>query len=219
MVAARGIGVLLLPLGSTVMKKILVLSGSLRKDSLNTRLAGYIATNLPDGYEATSFDIGLIPLYNSDLEGDNTPPNVQHFRDALNTADGVFWTSPEYNYAIPGVVKNAIDWASRPMMPKNSIVGKPMNAVIATMSPTNGVRALADIKRLWNNCGGYSVMVYDTVLQAAHTRFVDENGAESLEPIAKKAIDLCIGNLVSAIELNAGATSLANWEALVASMK
>jgi len=201
------------------MKKILVLSGSLRKDSLNTQLAGYITRNLPEGYEATSFDLGLIPLYNSDLDGENSPAGVVAFRDALNNADGVFWTSPEYNYAIPGVVKNAIDWASRPMMPKNSIVGKPMNAVIATMSPTNGVRALADIKRLWNNCGGYSVMVYDTVLQAAHTRFVDENGSDSLEPIAKKAIDLCIGNLVRAIELNAGATSLANWEAFIASMK
>ena len=201
------------------MKKILVLSGSLRKDSFNSRLANYISKNLPSGYEATSFDLGQIPLYNSDIDGENSPAGVVAFRDALKNADGVFWTSPEYNYAIPGVVKNAIDWASRPMMPKNSIVGKPMNAVVATMSPTNGSRALADIKRIWNNCGGYSVMTYDTVLQAAHTRFIDDNGTDSLEPTAKATVDMCIANLVRAIELNAGATPLANWEAFIASMK
>jgi chromate reductase len=201
------------------MKKILVLSGSLRKDSFNTRLAGYVTRNLPSGYEATTFDIGLIPLYNGDFDGENSPAGVTSFREALTAADGVFWASPEYNYAIPGAVKNAIDWASRPMIPKNSIVGKPMNAVVVTMSPTNGSRALADIKRIWNNCGGYSVMTYDTVLQAAHSRFIDENGTDTLEPMAKTVVDMCIANLVRAIENNAGATSLANWEAFVASMK
>jgi chromate reductase len=69
--------------------------------------------------------------------------------DAIRDADGVFWTTPEYNYAFPGIVKNAIDWTTRPMLPRHPIVGKPMNAAVATMSPANGIRSLSDLKRIW----------------------------------------------------------------------
>jgi hypothetical protein len=68
-----------------------------------------------------------------------------------------------------------------------------------------------------NNGNRYKEKI--TVLQAAHTRFIDDNGTDSLEPMAKTTVDMCIANLVRAIELNAGATPLANWEAFIASMK
>jgi NAD(P)H-dependent FMN reductase len=200
------------------MKKILFLVGSLRQDSLNKRLSLIAASMLPEGYEASHFDIGTLPLYSSDNDGDKSPQAVVDFRKALQAADGVFFTSPEYNYSLPGLVKNAVDWASRPMMPRNSIVGKPMNAVVATMSPTNGIRGLMELKRCWSLVGGFSVGPIDFVLQSSPTRFVEENGRDHLEPAARAAVQSQIGYLVNAIENNAGAAVLQNWDSFIASM-
>jgi NAD(P)H-dependent FMN reductase len=96
------------------MKNILFLVGSLRRDSLNMRLARVAAQNLPEGYQATFFDLKDVPMYNDDLRGEHSPEGVQRLREALRSTDGVFWTAPEYNFALPGIVKNALDWASRP---------------------------------------------------------------------------------------------------------
>jgi chromate reductase len=197
------------------MKNILFLVGSLRQHSLNARLARVGAANLPDGYRATFFDLGDIPLFNTDLEGDDCPQSVKTFRAAVRGADGVFWTTPEYNYALPGVVKNAIDWASRPMLPRHSFVGTPMNAAVATVSATNGIRALSDLKRIWSNCGGVSVSTFDFVLQQAPTKFLDEHGAETLEPASLATLRFSIDNLIRAVEADAGAVVTANWDAFV----
>ena len=137
------------------MKNILFLVASLRKESLNMRLARVTANNLPDGCGATFFDLKDVPMYNEDLRGDGSPESVRELREALRSADGVFWTTPEYNYALPGIVKNAIDWASRPMMPQHSFVGKPMNAAVATISATNGIRSLNDLKRIGATAGDF----------------------------------------------------------------
>jgi len=200
------------------MKNVLFLVGSLRQHSLNKRLSLIAASLLPEGYEATHFDIGTLPLYSSDIDAENSPASVVAFRDALRAADGVFFTAPEYNYSLPGVVKNAIDWASRPMMPRNAIVGRPMNAVVATMSPTNGIRGLSELKRCWSLVGGFAVGPIDFVLQSAQTRFVETEGNDDLEPAAKSAVHAQISYLVNAIENNAGATVLGNWDSFIGSM-
>lgn len=199
------------------MKNILFLVGSLRAESLNGRLARVAAAHLPAGYEATFFDLADIPHFNADFEGDNCPESVAQLRRAISGAAGVFWTTPEYNYALPGLVKNAVDWASRPMLPRHSFVGKPMNGAVATISPTNGIRSLADLKRIWSNCAGVAVTTFDFVLQQAPAKFVEEHGTETLEPTSLAALRLAIGHLVRAIELDAGALSIANWDAFLAS--
>lgn len=201
------------------MKKILFIVGSLRADSLNKRLAHVISRHLPEGYAGEFFDIGTLPHYSSDLEGDKTPASVTAFRQAIREADGLYFVSPEYNYAIPGTLKNAIDWASRPMIPLNAVVGKPFNAAVATMSPVNGPRALNDIKRIVTGIGGFSATSFDFVLNSAQAKFVGEGQEEVLEPAAMGLLHFSLNALVRAIETDAGSQPLAMWTAFADSMK
>ena len=94
---------------------ILGISGSLRKGSLNTRLLHIAQDLLPAELSLEIFDgLGGLPLYNEDLRKEAYPAPVEAFRQALKSADGVLFACPEYNYSVTGVLKNAIDWASRP---------------------------------------------------------------------------------------------------------
>ena len=93
--------------------KILGIAGSLRKASTNRGVLRAAAELLPDGAEMEIFDLDGMPLYNEDLETD-LPPIVKELREKVRSADAIIFATPEYNYGIPGLLKNAIDWASRP---------------------------------------------------------------------------------------------------------
>ena len=94
--------------------RLLAISGSLRAGSYNTALARAAADVAPGGVEVEIFDgLGVLPLFDADLEGD-AHPAVRHLRESIADADAVLFVTPEYNGSIPGVLKNAVDWASRP---------------------------------------------------------------------------------------------------------
>jgi chromate reductase len=94
--------------------KVLGVSGSLRKDSYNTKLLRAAAEVAPEGMTVEIADISDIPMYNADTEtAEGFPKPVERFRAQLEDADGVLFATPEYNYSVTGVMKNAIDWASR----------------------------------------------------------------------------------------------------------
>ena len=101
---------------------ILAISGSLRKDSFNTALLRNLQALAPEGMQITIQDISAIPLFNQDDEA-SFPKEAQALKDAIEGADGIIIATPEYNRSIPGVLNNAIDWASRPWG-KNSFTGK-----------------------------------------------------------------------------------------------
>ena len=106
--------------------RILGISGSLRRDSHNTSLLRAAAMSLPSGVELELFDgLGDLPHYNADIDEDLAPQAVVHLREAIAGADGVLIATPEFNGSIPGVLKNALDWASRPF-PDNALRGKPV---------------------------------------------------------------------------------------------
>jgi chromate reductase len=103
---------------------VLGVAGSLRQGSFN-RATLRVAQELAlDGMRIDSFDIGSIPLYSEDVRQQGFPPPVEDLRARIKAADGLLIVTPEYNYSIPGVLKNAIDWASRP--PEQSFDGKPI---------------------------------------------------------------------------------------------
>lgn len=89
------------------------ISGSLRKGSLNTALLTTVQSLLPSDVTFERIEIGTLPLFNSDLEADGPVPVLTDFRERLMRANALVIASPEYNFSIPGVLKNALDWASR----------------------------------------------------------------------------------------------------------
>jgi chromate reductase len=94
--------------------RLLAISGSLRAGSYNTALARAAADVAPEGVEVEIFEgLGELPLFDEDLDGDDDPA-VRHLRESIAAADAVLFVTPEYNGSIPGVLKNAVDWASRP---------------------------------------------------------------------------------------------------------
>lgn len=104
------------------MTKIAVFVGSLRKESINKKLAKELESLLPEGTTFEYADIN-VPLYNNDDEAEY-PASAQALKDLVEGSDGVLFVTPEYNRSYPGVLKNAIDWASRPWG-TNSFDGKP----------------------------------------------------------------------------------------------
>src|SRR4051794_6343121 len=105
--------------------RILGLSGSLRRGSHNTSLLRAAGAALPSGAELEVFgELGALPHYDADLDVDPGPAAAARLREAIEAADGVLIATPEYNGSIPGMLKNALDWASRPF-PDNALKGKP----------------------------------------------------------------------------------------------
>ena len=113
--------------------KILGIAGSLRKGSFNQAALRAAAELVPDGAKIAIYDIDGFPGFNQDMDQD-PPAKVKEFKQRIRDADAVLFSSPEYNYSIPGVLKNAIDWASRPYG-DSAWDGKP--AAIMGVSPGN----------------------------------------------------------------------------------
>jgi chromate reductase len=118
---------------------ILGFAGSLRKGSYNRALLRAAGELLPEHTTLESFDLEGIPPFNQDQEG--TPPDrVRELKGKIRAADSILIVTPEYNYSIPGVLKNAIDWASRPYG-DNSLGGKPVAIMSASTGMLGGARA------------------------------------------------------------------------------
>lgn len=125
--------------------RLLGLSGSLRAGSFNTAILRALVPLVAGQAELVIHPLNDVPLYNGDLDTDTPPAGVKALKDAIASADGLLVCSPEYNYGIPGVLKNALDWASRPGF-KSPLKGKP--ALIMTSSPgaVGGARAHHQIR-------------------------------------------------------------------------
>lgn len=121
------------------MIQILGFAGSLRKGSFNKSILNAALDLLPPDTTLEIFDLEGIPPFNQDLEKD-LPERVKEFKGKIRAADAILIATPEYNYSIPGVLKNAIDWASRPY-PDNPFEGKPVAIMSASTGMLGGARA------------------------------------------------------------------------------
>jgi chromate reductase len=156
-----------------VMTKIAVFVGSLQEKSLNKSLAKNLEELAPEEVEFVYTDISVLPLFNQDLEP-NFPAEAQAIKDIVEAADGVLFVTPEYNRSIPGVLKNAIDWTSRPWG-HNSFNGKPVGIVGATIGPVGTAVAQSDLRHI----GGFlnvKLMGQPELYLASATNKFDETG-------------------------------------------
>jgi len=128
------------------MKKLLFVAGSLRSASASKATVRALISRLGDDIQPVIADIGALPLYNADLAEDS---NVSRWKDQIAAADGLVLVTPEYNYSVPGVLKNAIDWASRPAFES---VFKHKKCFVMSISggALGGVRAQAHLKYILN---------------------------------------------------------------------
>jgi chromate reductase, NAD(P)H dehydrogenase (quinone) len=133
--------------------RILGISGSLRRDSHNTRLLRAAALALPPGVELELFDgLAAVPPYCEDADSEPAPEAVAHLRERIAAADALLIATPEYNASIPGVLKNAIDWASRPF-PDSVLRGKPVAVIGASTGLFGAVWAQAELRKVLHHAG------------------------------------------------------------------
>lgn len=134
--------------------KILAISGSLRADSYNTALARAAADLAPPGVEVELHEgLAEIPLYDADRDGEATPTPVRDFRERIAAADALLVVTPEYNGSVSGVLKNAIDWASRPAGPDSVLWGKTAAIAGATTGQYGAIWAQQDLRRILGIAG------------------------------------------------------------------
>ena len=169
------------------MSTIAVLVGSLRKESLNHTLAKNLEELASEGTRFQYVDLRM-PLFNQDMETE-FPAEAQAAKDIIEAADGVLFITPEYNRSIPGVLKNAIDWLSRPWG-KNSLAGKPAGIVGASISVVGTAVAQADLRHILVYLGVKLLGQPEVYFANAHELF-DENGevVETSRDFLKNYID------------------------------
>jgi chromate reductase len=132
--------------------RVLGISGSLRRDSLNARLLRAAAAELPPGVDLELWEgLGELPPFNEDQET-SPPAAVVSLREAFERADVILVATPEYNASIPGVLKNAFDWASRPF-PDNSLRRKPVAVIGASTGLFGAVWAQAELRKVLRAAG------------------------------------------------------------------
>ena len=132
---------------------VLVLVGSLRSGSVNRQLAEAAAESAPDGVRLTVYpDLGDLPFYNEDLDVDPAPAPVAALRAAAAAADAALVVTPEYNGTIPAVLKNAIDWLSRPFG-NGALKGKPVAVIGAAAGRYGGVWAHDETRKSFGIAG------------------------------------------------------------------
>jgi chromate reductase len=167
--------------------RILGISGSLRRGSHNSRLLRAAGDALPPGADLVEWD-GLrdLPAFDEDLES-TPPPAVQDLLDAIEEADAILIATPEYNASLPGALKNALDWASRPF-PDNVLRDKPAAVIGASTGLFGAVWAQAEVRKVLKTSGAH-VLESELPVGMADMAF-DEEGGLADPDLAERLHDL-----------------------------
>ena len=154
--------------------RILTISGSLRAASHNSALLRAAAELAPEGVEVVPFEgLGRIPHYNEDVDTEEPLPEVKRLRDEIHAADVVLISTPEYNGSVPGHLKTAIDWASRPFGPGSSLWGKPVAVIGASTSMFGAVWAQSELRKALGLAGA-RVLDDELAVPTAHEAFNED---------------------------------------------
>ena len=172
---------------------ILGIAGSLRKQSFNRALLRAAQELTPEGARMDIFELDGIPPFNQDNEA--TPPAiVADLKQQVRNADAILLVTPEYNYSVPGVLKNAIDWASRPYG-ESAWNGKPVALMGATVGTLGTARAQYHLRQMFVFLNMYAVNQPEVMLSNAHKHF-DDNG-KLIDETAKKLMRQLLEELMN----------------------
>lgn len=175
---------------------LIAISGSLRADSHNSRLLRIAAEEAPAGVEIDIYDgLADIPPYDADQDLDPAPAPVRKLRALIAQADGLIFATPEYNSSIPGVLKNAIDWASRPRA-TTPLAGKPAAVMGATTGYFGAVWAQAELRKVLGSTGA-RVVDAEVSLALADDAFDSAGGLRDEQTLG------AIRDLISAVAAEA----------------
>ena len=169
--------------------RILAVSGSLRRESHNTQLLRAAAAAAPEGVEVELWDgVRDLPLYDQDLESGPLPEPVRRLREDWAAADAILFATPEYNGSVPGVLKNAVDWASRPKGGA-ALQNKDVAVIGASTGQFGAMWAQADLRKILGIAGARVAPVELAVPRAHETLGADLEGQlrELLETFAAEA--------------------------------
>jgi chromate reductase len=172
---------------------ILGIAGSLRKQSFNRALLRAAQELTPDDARIDIFELDGIPPFNQDDEA-NPPAKVADLKQQIRNADAILLVTPEYNYSVPGVLKNAIDWASRPYG-DSAWNGKPVALMGATVGAIGTARAQYHLRQMFVFLNMYAVNQPEVMLSNAHKHFDDDG--KLTDETAKKLMRQLLEELVS----------------------
>jgi chromate reductase len=159
---------------------ILAFAGSLRAGSFNRSLVRAVVELAPAELAISVFDLLEVPLYNGDVEAAGEPLGVARFKEAIRAADGVLIATPEYNHGVPGVTKNAIDWASRP--PGHAVLDrKPVGIIGASPGITGSARGQSQLRQAFEFTNSFCMPQPELLVFRAHEKF-DADGRLTDEP-------------------------------------
>ena len=176
--------------------KVLGFAGSLRKGSYNKALLRAALELAPDNMSLEIFDLEGLPLFNQDLEND-PPPKLREFKSKIKAADAILIASPEYNYSIPGVLKNALDCASRPYG-DNVLEGKPVAIMGASVGMTGTARAQYHLRQSFVFLNMYAVnspeimVPYASEKNFPEGRLADQNSRDLIRQLLVSLADWTI---------------------------
>ncbi len=154
---------------------VISICGSLRKGSYNRMVLNLLPGYAPEGMKITEAPpFTEFPLYNADIQAVGFPAPVQTLAEAVRAADGVIFVSPEYNFSIPGGLKNAIDWVSR--LPNQPFAGKPVTMVSATGGILGGGRMQYDLRRCMIFLDAFTMNKPEVFIGNASQRIEEKTG-------------------------------------------
>lgn len=160
--------------------RILGVAGSLRAASYNRALLRAAQALAPEGMTIEAFDLHPVPLYDGDVEAAGDPEGVAAFKAAIRAADGVLFATPEYNHGVPGVMKNAVDWASRP--PRGAALdAKPVGIIGASPGATGSARGQSQLRQAFEFTNSFCMPQPEVLVFRAHEK-IDADGNLTDQP-------------------------------------
>jgi chromate reductase len=181
--------------------RILGISGSARKNSFNTALLEAAKDLVPPGAVLETFDVSGLPLYNQDLEAE-LPEVVRAFKEEIRKADAILFSTPEHNYSVSALLKNAIEWGNRPET-DNTWDGKPAAMMSASTSPRGGVRAQLHLRHIMVELNMYPINQPQLILARAQEKF-DANSKLTDEKVRETLRSLLLALVQWTMKLQSG---------------